>query len=163
MSVFSDWISLLQTAKRVAHSDKPQAFTAKRSTHVTASYAARAAFFSAQRFFWASAIALRPAALSVPFGFTGLGMVTASPRTFAHLRCCASRMRFKAAALNLRLVLPLLGAAAALLDPLPVNIARNSAIWASIFFLWPSKPAIAASMISFVSVGNLKFSLYFKM
>jgi hypothetical protein len=60
-------------------------------------------------------------------------------------------MRFMDAALSVRL-LRFAGASSAELTGAPFNMVRNSAIWASMFFFCASKPAMAASMIVFVSL-----------
>lgn len=60
----------------------------------SAGYAA--ALFAAHRFFRAATMAFRPAALSFRFAFfngAAFAAGTDSPFTFAHRRCCASRMR----------------------------------------------------------------------
>src|ERR1039457_5356241 len=69
----------------------------------------------------------------------------------AHRRCCASRIRRRAAAENfLRLPVGASGVAAAPPGP-PDSVARSSAIFASICRFCSSNPRIAAVMISGVS------------
>jgi hypothetical protein len=121
------------------------------------SYFLAAAFFAAQRFLSAAMIFALPAALSLRFGFAVLvtGAVGA-PFALAHLSCWAFLIFFNAAALNLRLV-PDFGSVAGLgaLEPSPERNAFNSAICALIFSFWASKPAMAASIIVFVSLEGM--------
>src|ERR1035437_4272434 len=91
-----------------------------------------AAFFAAHRFFKAATIAALPALLSLRLGFAASGVAGVggadSPRIFAHRRCWASFIRFRAAAENfLRLPVSASGMAAGSVGP-PVSTARSSAI-----------------------------------
>jgi hypothetical protein len=136
--------------------------------HGVGFYALAAALFAAHRFFVASEIAFLPAALIFRFGLAAvLVSIFGSPvpLTFAHRRRWPSLMRSKASGLTFRFPprVPLMGTVAGAALEVPVSMARNSAIWASILCFCPSKPAIAAAMISFVNVGKSRNSpLFFK-
>jgi hypothetical protein len=127
------------------------------------------AFFTSSAFAALAALALVrfaisfafAAAESLRFGFVGSGATTGagcsdSPRILAHRRCWASFIRFLAAAENcLRLPVDASGVAATS----PDKSERSSAIWASIRALRPTRPSMAALMISFVNFGGIA-SLY---
>jgi hypothetical protein len=119
-----------------------------------AGYSVAAAFFAAQRFFSAATMAFRPSGLSFRFDFFAAlaGAAAAPPLAAAQRRLCPSLIRSNASGLNLRFEVPRFVEGA---EPAaaPDSIDRSSAICASIFCFCDSKPAIAASMISRVSVG----------
>jgi hypothetical protein len=122
-----------------------------------------AAFFAAHRFFKAATIAALPALLSLRLGFGASGVAGAggadSPRIFAHRRCWASFIRFRAAAENFfRLRVGASGVVAGVGFVPPSSMAWSSAIWRSILVFCDSNPVMAAMMISFVSfVGMSTF------
>src|ERR1017187_5164337 len=118
-------------------------------------FSAVSTLFCAHRRRRASWIAFLPAALSFRLGFGATAVAAAdgadSPLMLAHRRCCASRIRRRAAAENfLRLLVGATGVAAALPGP-PGSMARSSAILESICRFCSSNPRIAATMISGVS------------
>ena len=81
------------------------------------------------RFFAAPEMTFRTAALSFRFRLVFRAAFAAGadwPRTFAHLRCWATRMRISAAALNLRFFLPVAGSAVQ--AGAGFSMAQNSAI-----------------------------------
>ncbi len=87
---------------------------------------------ASQRFLVAATIAALPAALSLRFVF-GAGAVTAagasdSPRTFAHLRCCASRILRNASGENFLRLRVGASVVAAVSTGAPESTARSSAI-----------------------------------
>jgi len=76
--------------------------------------------------------------------------------TAAHRRRAASPIAFLPAALSLRLRFGGSEETALSLLPPPFSICRSSAIWPSILVFCASKPAIAAMMMSFVSVRAIR-------
>src|SRR5262249_50825498 len=109
--------------------------------------------FSAHRFFSAATIAALPAALSFRLGLVAGAAGTEAPLAAAHLLRCASAIRFRPAGLIVERLVDW-GAAAAV-GCRPLSMARSSLICASIRRFWPSKPSMAAVMISGFSVARM--------
>jgi hypothetical protein len=110
-----------------------------------------AALLGAQRFFSAATILARPAALSFRFAFAALVAATlAAPLVAAH--------RFRPAALIFRRQRRFFGVFPS--DEWSGRMERSSAIWSSILRFCGSKPAIAASMISLVSLRGISLTFW---
>jgi len=118
---------------------------------------ALAALTAAQRFFVAATIAALPARLSFRLGLaTSCGASgSVSPRSFAHLACCAFAIfRLEAAENFLRFLVGDSGVAVS--GGPPASIVRSSATCWSIRAFRVSKPSMAAAMISFVSFVGIE-------
>jgi hypothetical protein len=121
-----------------------------------------AAFANRQRFFVAATIRFMPSSLirRLDFGGSDVAAETGgpdSPRIFAHRRCWASFIRFRAAEENL-LRLRVVGPGVAAVSGPPESMALSSEICWSIRIFCDSKPSMAAVKISFVSLIGIGVS-----